>query len=92
MPKLAQQKEEPETSRSWAETAGAGDRDGAFLGLQGAMGNAVALLGSLLIMIASPAVVIYMYVRFNSQFCARVAQGALCDRVVLPVPPARVSP
>ena len=51
-----------ESSRTWAETAGAGDRDGAFLGLTGTAGAAVALAGAITLMVACPAIVIYMYV------------------------------
>jgi len=49
-----------DADRSWAATAGAGDRDGAFLGLTGAVGAAVALAGSVLLMSLCPAVVMYM--------------------------------
>ena len=45
----------------WSESAGAGDRDGAFLGLSGHLGAAVAMAGAILLMTLCPAVVIYVY-------------------------------
>mmetsp|Transcript_29310 Transcript_29310/g.73636 ORF Transcript_29310/g.73636 Transcript_29310/m.73636 type:complete len:477 (+) Transcript_29310:213-1643(+) len=46
--------------KSWAESAGVGDRDG-FMGLSGAAGQAIALLGTLILLLGCPAFVIILW-------------------------------
>jgi Flp pilus assembly protein TadB len=61
--------------KTWAESAGAGDRDGAFLGLSGTAGATVALAGVSLLMILCPAVVIYV--------CVPCLLMQVCETVML---------
>lgn len=48
--------DEAKTGKSWAETNGIGNRDG-FMGLSGALGRAVATIGTLALLICCPAFV-----------------------------------
>mmetsp|Transcript_9693 Transcript_9693/g.17455 ORF Transcript_9693/g.17455 Transcript_9693/m.17455 type:complete len:477 (-) Transcript_9693:77-1507(-) len=47
-------------AKSWAETSGVGDRDG-FMALSGASGQAVALLGTLALLLCCPAFVFVLW-------------------------------
>lgn len=51
----------PSSSKSWADSAGVGDRDGAW-GIGGAAGWVLQYAGAFLLLTCCPAFVIYLYV------------------------------
>ena len=64
--------------KTWADTAGAGDRDGAFLGISGRAGQSVAWTGAMLLMVLCPAVVVYVYAFAGSSnaYCRAVGDSS----------------
>eukprot|EP01026_Neomeris_dumetosa_P024902 TRINITY_DN2057_c0_g1_i1.p1 TRINITY_DN2057_c0_g1~~TRINITY_DN2057_c0_g1_i1.p1 ORF type:complete len:470 (+),score=34.52 TRINITY_DN2057_c0_g1_i1:34-1410(+) len=59
------EKENGQSGKSWAETAGTGDRNSVFF-LSGTAGYVAALLGAVFLMMVCPAVVIYMIEIFRN--------------------------